>query len=126
MHWPNFLRYNPENNLERIEKWKNYYLRITSPFGMMLAHDVNESASQTFYSKYASVDTVNGGYRIAFDEVDNRDTDLINKTFYASLKGGEQVKKCIGGTFSVYDVREDHTVYKIEREAGAKAVELKI
>ncbi len=126
MHWPNFLRYNPENNLERIEKWKNYYLRITSPFGMMLAHDVNESASQTFYSKYASVDTVDGGYRIAFDEVDNRDTDLIDKTFYASLKGGEQVKKCIGGTFSVYDVREDHTVYKIEREAGAKAVELKI
>ncbi len=125
-HWPNLLRFNPENNFERVEKWVKYFRRITSPFGMMLARDVNEAASQTFYSKYAAVDTVNGGYRVAFDAVDGLDTELIAKDFYVSLKGGEQLKKCVGGSFAVYDVRPDHTVYKVTRDAAAASVELKI
>ena len=126
MHWPNFLRYNPENNFERIEKWKNYFLRITSPFGMMLAHDVGEAASQTFYSKYAAVDTVDGGYRIALDAVDKQDTALINDTFYVGLKGGEVPKKCIGGSFALFDEREDHNLYKITRDKDASVITLKI
>ena len=124
MHWPQFLRYNPEHNFERVEQWKNYFLRITSPFGMMLAHDVGEAASQTFYSKYAAVDTVDGGYRIACENVDNRDTELIKKEFYVSLKGGEEIKKCVGGSFSLYDARADHNVYKITREDNASVITL--
>ncbi len=126
MHWPHFLRYNPEHNFERVKKWKNYFRRITSPFGMMLAHDVNEAASQTFYSKYAAVDTVNGGYRVAFDAVDKVDNDLVRKEFYVSLKGGEEIKKCIGGSFALHDARSDHNVYKVTRDEGVAAVELKI
>ena len=125
-HWPNFLRYNPENNFERVEKWKNYFLRITSPFGMMLAHDVTEAASQTFYSKYASVDRTDGGYRIGFDAVDRQDSELIGREFYVSLRGGEVLKRCEGGSLSVHDVRGDHTVYKIQRDADASAVRLEI
>ncbi len=125
-HWPNFLRYNPEHNFERVEKWKNYFLRITSPFGMMLAHDVNEAASQTFYSKYAAVDTVNGGYRVAFDAVNKVDSELVRKEFYVSLKGGEEIKKCIGGSFALHDARSDHNVYKVTRDEAVSAVELRI
>lgn len=125
-HWPNFLRYNPENNFERVEKWKNYFLRITSPFGMMLAHDVNEAASQTFYSKYAEVNAVNGGYRVVFDAVDKVDSELVRKEFYVSLKGGEQIQKCIGGSFALHDARADHNVYRVTRDEGVTAVELKI
>jgi hypothetical protein len=126
MHWPNFLRFHPEHNLERIEAWKNYYLRITSPFGMMLAHDVNEAASQTFYSKYANVEAVSGGYRIGFGAVDSLDTELIEKTFYVSLKGGEQIRKCIGASFALHDTREDHLVYKITRAEDRAPVTLQI
>ena len=125
-HWPNFLRFHPENNLERVEKWANYFRRITSPFGMMLAHDVNEAASQTFYSKYAAVDTVDGGYRLALDTVDKQDSVLIQKEFYVSLKGGEQVKACEGGSFSLYEARADHNVYKIDREENASVVKLRV
>jgi hypothetical protein len=109
-----------------VEKWKNYFLRITSPFGMMLARDVTEAASQTFYSKYASVDRADGGYRIGFDAVDRQDSELIGREFYVSLGGGEVLKRCEGGSLSVHDVREDHTVYKIQRDADASAVRLEI
>jgi hypothetical protein len=126
MHWPNFLRFHPEHNLERIEAWKNYYLRITSPFGMMLAHDVNEAASQTFYSKYAAVDTVSGGYRIALENVDSLDTELIRKEFYVSPKGGEEIKRAEGASFSLYDARADHNVYKIVRNENATVVKLNV
>lgn len=124
MHWPNFLRFHPEHNLERVEKWAAYFRRITSPFGMMLAHDVGEAASQTFYSKYATVDMADGGYRIAFENVDNRDSDLIRKEFYVSLKSGEELKTCAGGSFMLYDARADHNVYKITRDEHADAVTL--
>ncbi len=125
-HWPNFLRYNPEHNLERVEARKGYFLRITSPFGIMLARDVAEAASQTFYSKYASVDAADGGYRIGFDALDKVDSELVGKEFYVSLRGGERLKSCAGGTFTLHDAREDHDVYKIVRESGADAVSLKI
>ena len=125
-HWPNFLRYNPEHNLERVDQWAAYFRRITSPFGMMLARDIGESASQTFYSKYAAVDAVEGGYRIGFDAVDAQDSALIGREFYVSLKGGEQAKRALGGTLSVHDVRADHTVYKIVRDADAAFVKLEI
>ncbi|MBP3606501.1 MAG: hypothetical protein J6J66_07885 [Clostridia bacterium] len=123
-HWPNFLRYNPENNLERVEAWKDYFLRITSPFGMMLARDVTEAASQTFYSKYASVETVDGGYRIGLDAVDTVDSELVGKEFYVSLKGGEKPVRCEGGSISLHEKRADHTVYRIARSEGAASVRL--
>ena len=126
MHWPNFLRFHPEHNLERIEAWKNYYLRITSPFGMMLAHDVNEAASQTFYSKYAAVDTVDGGYRLSFENVDSLDSELVRKEFYVSLKGGEEIKRAEGASFSLYDARADHNVYKIVRDENEAVVKLNV
>ena len=87
---------------------------------------MNESASQTFYSKYAAVDTVDGGYRIALDTVDKQDSVLIKKEFYVSLKGGEQVKACEGGSFSLYDARADHNVYKIVRDENASVLKLKV
>ena len=125
-HWPNFLRYNPENNLERVEKWKNYFLRITSPFGMMLAHDVNEAASQTFYSKYAAVDAADGGYRIDLSAVDKVDSELVANDFFVSLKNTEKLSACIGGTAALYDARADHSVYKITRDKDISIVSLKI
>jgi hypothetical protein len=93
---------------------------------MMLAHDVNEAASQTFYSKYAAVDTVDGGYRIAFENVDSLDTELIRKEFYVSLKGGEEIKRAEGASFSLYDARADHNVYKIVRDENATVVKLNV
>jgi len=93
---------------------------------MMLAHDVNEAASQTFYSKYAAVNAVNGGYRVTFDAVDKVDSELVRKEFYVSLKGGEQIKACDGGSFILAEKREDHDLYKIVRNEGVSAVVLKI
>ena len=92
----------------------------------MLAHDVNESASQTFYSKYAAVDTVDGGYRLSFENVDSLDSELVRKEFYVSLKGGEEIKRAEGASFSLYDARADHNVYKILRDENASVVKLHV
>ncbi len=125
-HWPNYLRYDPENNFERVGKWKNYFCRFTSPFGMMLAHDVCEAASQSFYSKYATVDTADGGYRIDLSPADAVGADLMQGHFYVCLKNGEAPKTCLGGKIELYEEREDNTLYKIERDKGASVINIKL
>ena len=93
---------------------------------MMLAHDVGEAASQTFYSKYAAVDTADGGYRIDLSAVDKVDSELVANDFFVSLKGGEKLSACIGGTAVLHDVRADHSVYKVTRDKDISIVSLKI
>ena len=121
-HLANFVQLHPEKNFDYVPYWIDYFRRVTSNFGGMLARDNEESASQSAYAKYATVDTVDGGYRIDLAPLDAVRTFLVEDEFYVSLKDKALPRAVIGGAASVHECRADHAVYKIRRDAGADSV----
>ena len=122
-HLTNFVQFQPEKNFETVDKWVNYFRRLTAPFGVMLSAGNLEAASQTVYSDFAKVEKIDGGYRIDLSEVDSQDTEAIAKEFFVSLKGREMPVSCIGGSIFVHECKQDHTIYRIVRD-GSSAMTL--
>ena len=120
-HLTNFVRFQPEKNFEYVPAWIDYFRRITAPFGAMISRDNEASASQSVYATYATIDSVDGGYRIDLAPVDRVRTDVIEDEFFVSLKEKRIPKVCTGGSISLHQCKGDHTVYKIARD-GSDAV----
>ena len=116
-HIPNFIRFQPEKNMEFIPAWVDYFRRITSPFGAMMASDNEQSASQALYATYAAIDKVDGGYRIDLAPVDATGVDILEDEFFVAL-GERKPPVVTGGTISVHEVRPDHVIYKIKRDGS--------
>ena len=121
-HLANYIRFQPEKNFEYVPDWIDYFKRITSPFGAMLARDNEESASQAVYARYSAVDRIDGGYRIDLSGVDAVRTFLVEDHFYIALRERRIPSSCTGGSLSVHAVRDDHTIYRIERDGSPVVV----
>ena len=124
-HLTNFIRYQPEKNMEYVPAWIDYLRRITSPFGALIGRDNEQSASQAVYTSYAALDRVDGGYRLDLAPVDAVRNEVVEDEFFVSIKGHALPGTVTGGTISVHEVRPDHTVYKITRD-GTPVVTLKM
>ncbi|MBE6695835.1 MAG: hypothetical protein E7587_05215 [Ruminococcaceae bacterium] len=125
-HLTNFVQFQPENNFKTVSAWVDYFRRITSPFGAMMCRDNEQSASQSLYSAYASVDKVDGGYRIDLSPVEAVRTPILEDDFFVSIKDKSIPKSCEGGKLYIHDVRPDHVIYHIYRDKGASVVTVKM
>ena len=124
-HLTNFVRFQPEKNLEYVGAWVDYFRRVTSPFGAMLARDNEQSASQAVYAHYAATERVDGGYRIDLSGVEAVRTDLLEDEFFVALRGRDLPKSCEGGSISIHECKEDHTIFKIKRD-GSPVVSMRM
>ena len=122
-HLTNFIRYEQELNFEYVPAWIDYFRRITSPFGVMMARDNEDSASQAIYATHAALDRVDGGYRIDLSAVDAVRTDIVTDDFFLSVKGHAVPRAIAGGRLEAWESRKDHTVYHVIRD-GAGTVTL--
>lgn len=122
-HLTNFIQFQVEKNFEYADAWIDYFRRVTSPFGVMIARDNVDSASQAIYAEYSTLDKVDGGYRIDLAGADAVRTDLVKDEFFLSLRGGDIPRAVAGGSLTVHETRGDHTIYKITRD-GAPTVTL--
>ena len=118
-HLPNFIRFQPEKNFEYVDKWVDYFRRITRPFGAMIARDNEESASQGVYATYAQVDKIDGGYRIDLAPVEAARTFILEEDFFVAIKDKRMPKNVTGGVFSVHEVRPDHVIYRVARNGDS-------
>lgn len=124
-HWTNFLRYNPENNMENLNAWVKYFRRQGGKFGQMLAKDVAFASSQAVYSRFAKVTEKGRKITVELDDVDNKESLALKNEFYISTMREIIPGSCVGGKVSMYEVGGDiipFYTYKIERIDNAKTV----
>jgi hypothetical protein len=81
------------------------------------------SASQAVYTAYASLDTVDGGYRIDLAPVDAVRNEVVEDEFFVSLRENT-LPTVTGGTATVHEHRPDHVIYKIRRDENVDAVKI--
>ena len=113
-HWTNLLRYQPEDNLEKLPAWIDYFKRESETFGTMISRDIGFSATQQFYNKFARIDASEKGYTVELSEVTKIKPAYCPDEFYVSLKNGTTPVGVKGGRISVYEEHERFVTYKIE------------
>ena len=121
-HLTNFIHYQPEKNFEYVSAWVEYFRRVTSPCGVMLATDNEDSASQAVYAEHAITERVDGGYRIDLSRVDAIRADALKDEFFLSLRTSADPKAVTGASLSLHERRADHTVYLVKRHVGAAEI----
>ena len=125
-HWTNFLRLNPSNNMNTLNDWIKYFKRQDEIFGNMLSRDVGFASSQAVYSRYSKITVDGNKYTIDLTDVDSQGALGLLDHFYVSTKSPIKPGSCVGGSFSIYDKKNWHTNYKIERINNAKTITFEI
>ena len=119
-HLANFIRIDPEDNFEYIDAWVKHFRENYDKFGSMLAVDNAESSSQSFYKKFASVESTSNGYVIDLSAVDAIEAPGKKNEFFVSLRDSVKPKSVIGGSIALYQKREGYKTYKIIRDGSSK------
>ena len=118
VHWPNFLRFNAQKNLERIPDWVDYFNRQKEFFGVMLAKDIAFSTSQHLYRRFAKTKDENGVICIALSDVFEKGSGFISGEFYISIQKGVDIEKVVGGEISLYEEHKEFITYKIKHSSS--------
>ncbi len=121
-HWPNFLRWNPEHNLERIPAWAAYFRRQAEVWGVMLAPDAPTADSQGVYRQFARLRTEGDTCVVDLTEVDRLGASGLKDEFFLSLRG-DAAPVCVeGGTVGLYETKRDFRNWKVVRDGGKRVV----
>ena len=112
-HWPNFLRFNKEHDLERVESWAEYFRRQSEIFGVMVAKDIAFSGNQAVYRKFGRVTGENGRITIDVSDVVSKTGKYASGAFYLSIKNELVPKETKGGTLELYEKHKNFSTYKI-------------
>ena len=113
MHWTNFLRFHPENNLERLEVWVEYFRRQSEVFGAMLSKDISFTANQQYYRNNSSISFGEGKCEIDVSEALAKKNVPFENELYVSFKHGTSPVSCLGGGISLYEKHNSFDTYKI-------------
>ncbi len=123
-HWPNYLRYNPEKNIDAVNGWVNYYRRHGNIFGLMLSRDIAFAASQALYYKRLKLDFTDSECIIDANAVDSAGALGVSDEFYLSFASDITPRECTGGTVSLYEKHDGFNNYKIKRAKGGDIIKI--
>ncbi len=113
-HWPNFLRFNAQNNLQNVDKWAAFFKRQSEIFGLMISKDIAFAGSQCVYHTYSKVDFNDKVIRIDISECQEKGNDYISGEFYISLKNDLVPESIKGGEFELYETHNEFKTYKVK------------
>ena len=113
LHWTNFLRLDPEENMKYLPKWIEYFKRQSEYFGIMISRDFEFSTIQQYHFRLARIEYADNAYVIDLSRLLKQNYDGLKKEFYVSLKKGVTPKSCAGGVIKLYEEKRDFNTYKI-------------
>ena len=114
IHWTNLLRYNPENNLERLDAWVEFFHRQSEVFGTILSKDIAFAANQLYYKVFAKLDACENKCVIDLGDAIAENNVKGNKVFYISFKNGLVPTSIEGGEIKLYETHNEFSTYEIK------------
>ena len=118
IHWTNFLRFNPENNLERLDAWVDFFRRQSEVFGTILSKDIAFAANQLYYKVFATLESYENKCVIELSETEKQKNLKGNNVFYISVKNGLVPSSIEGGEIKLYEVHRDFINYEIKHNTS--------
>ena len=125
LHWPNFLRFDPNKNFEQVDAWVSFFRRQSEIFGLMISRDMSHAAHQAQYQRYTEMSFGDGEIILDFEAVDA--LPAIDKSFemYVSLKKGLVPTGAEGADISLYETKRDFRTYRLVRKGSRAVINLK-
>ena len=116
-HWPNFLRFNYQKNMECLEPWVKWFRKQSEIFGLMLSRDIEFCCDQHLYRTYSKLSFDKNIITVDVSDVIANAKLGVGDEFYISLKNELTPKEAVGGSIDIYETHNDFKVYKIKRTA---------
>lgn len=113
MHWPNFLKFNPENNEKATSLWIDYLKKQSEIFGLMISKDIAFSGNQYIYKELSTIAFGEKQVNIDVSPVFEQKSLIPDGEFYISLKNDVKPIKSDGCTFEMHEKHNDFVTYKI-------------
>lgn len=114
-HWANFVRLDPKDNFEYVDKWVDYFKRQGSRFGVMLSKNIAFAASQAQYYAHTKMNFKDNTLTLDISSVDKQGAIELSDEFYISIENSLTPTSCEGADLSVYQKQDGYTTYKIKR-----------
>ena len=118
MHWANFLHYYPENNLERLGQWINYFRRQAEVFGLMISRDIAFTGRQCIYRKNSTIAFTDNECIVDTSAADKLGFDDLGDTFYISFANENLPKSCTGGEMKLYESKNNFKTYEVKKQGS--------
>lgn len=113
LHWTNFLRLDPKENLDYLGGWVDYFNRQSEIFGLMISRDFDFYFNQQMYYQFAKIDATESGFELDFSEMPALPDDVLKNELYISLDNGVEPRECVGGKIELYETKKKFKTYKI-------------
>ena len=113
-HWPNYLRFNYQKNLESVEPWVRYLKKQSEVFGLMLSKDIVFCGNQHLYKKFTRATKIKNIVTFDVSEVSKNSKLQLTPEFYVSFKNGVVPQSITGGSFELYETHKNFITYKIK------------
>lgn len=114
LHWPNFLRFDEENNMQSVPLWINYLKRQSEIFGLMLSRDIAFAGNQHIYRRLSKTDFFDKKMTIDVSGVYKQKSITPDGRFCLSVKNGLTPMSGKGCSFKLYEKHNDFCTYEIE------------
>ena len=124
LHWPNYLKLDPEKNLEGVDAWVDFYRRQANIFGIMISRDMEFAAHQAQYARFTEVTFTENEVILDFESVDKSGAIDIGDEVYVSMANHLRPLGIMGGVISLYETQQRFRTYKIKRQD--KTVKIKV
>ena len=113
LHWTNFLRLDPKENLEYLGGWVDYFNRQSEIFGIMISRDFDFYFNQQMYYQFAKIEESASGFIIDLSDMPKLSGDLLKNEFYISLENDIEPQNCIGGNIELYESKNKFKTYRV-------------
>jgi len=121
-HWPNYLRFHKEYNLERVENWKKFFERQSEIFGLMVSKDIAFAGNQCIYRNYSKVDVEKNIIKIDVTKASTISPKHTFGEFYVSLKNNLVPKSVNGGSIEIYETHKEFKTYKVKHTSDIVSI----
>ena len=125
LHWPNYLRYDPEKNLEGVDAWVDFYRRQSEIFGIIISRDMQFAAHQAQYANFTDVTYTESEVILDFKRCDGCGAIDIGDELYVSLANHLRPLGCEGGEITLAETHQFFRTYKIKRQGNIAKIRLK-
>ena len=125
LHWPNYLRFDPQKNIEGVSAWVDFYRRQAEIFGIIISRDMEFAAQQAQYADLTDTNYTDTEVIFNFERVDRSGTLLVGDEVYVSIANHLRPLSVTGGELSLYESRAKFRTYKIKRQDKTVRLRLK-
>lgn len=125
-HWPHFFAMDPQENMDTVKRWAEYFNACGERYGVWKAPDHERAAAQTFYKRFTALRGIHENtWELDFTQADRQRLPRETAGNAVMLQTGRGLRlacETAGCRAELTDFGADHITWRITRPADVTRV----